>query len=185
MAWSNLLISIWTWTSPLMFWAYPIFQAHLCLIEGGRFSQKIVCWAMPFTGIHLLCQWHDALASVARMGWLKQRWEISPIYGSLLKWGYPRSSIFIEGFKSDLHECSSLFAWICCIFYISFLFRPWVSLFLYGCPAILHEYLFFCVNYFDVFQPGFVASVASVAFVDGFFLVYHSLLVYLYVYLSI
>ena len=47
---------------------------------------------------------------------------------------------------------------------------------------------FFCINYLHVFQPGFVAfvaSVASMAFVDVFFGFYQSLLVYLYVYLSI
>jgi hypothetical protein len=60
---------------------YPIFQTHLCLSEGGRFSCRTIFCAMKFTGIHLLCQWHDAVPSVvlSGMGWLKQQWwEISP-----------------------------------------------------------------------------------------------------------
>ena len=80
-----------------------------------------------------------------------------------------------SGFCGFWLGCNS--AWIFFILcldllYISyqfFLFRPWVSLFLYyGCHAILHEYLIFCINYLHVFQPGFVASVA---FVDVFFVV--------------
>ena len=63
----------------------------------------------------------------------------------LLAFGFELLASAAFGLAAILHGFSSLFAWICCICYINSLFCPWVSLLLYGCHAILHEFLF-CIN---------------------------------------
>ena len=165
---------------------WPNANIRLCSISTYRSSVKKWTWrgillAILFFLRFFFCFWLLAFGFfwLLAFGFF---WLLASGFFWLLASGFELLASAAFSLAAILHEFSSLFAWICCICYISCF--HFVHEFLYFCMDVMQFYIstFLCMNYLHFFQPGFVASVA---FVDVFFWFYHSLLVYLYVYLSL